>query len=107
MKIEIKPGDKFVYRSKYGGLVKGEIAAITLITSVELTSGYNAKLWRIKSTNGVWYDFNEIEIVSSFFEPFTPEQARKMSEGLQKHKQDRKEELQQLLRNYKGDWRET
>lgn len=66
MFVIAKPGDLFVYRSKYGGVVRGEIARITPIKIFEPEAKAFLKCYNVISTTGVQYDFNEIELVDSF-----------------------------------------
>ena len=66
-KIEIKIGDKFIYVSKYGGIIKDIIVDMSVVT--EINFGAYILKYKIKSSNGIWYEFDEINICSKFIEP--------------------------------------
>ena len=65
-KIEIIIGDLFVYKSKYGGVIKDTITDIFPRYTVNLEDGYICKNYDIKSSKGVWYKLDEVVIVSEF-----------------------------------------
>lgn len=89
--ITIKAGEFFIYITKYGGVVKGRIESFTQITSIDTQYGAYKKVYGIKSTKGVHYELNEIEICSEFI---TDEECKNINAamiGIQNAKLNRKE----------------
>jgi hypothetical protein len=82
----IQVGDKFIYRSKYGGITEGVIGNIFTSRGINSETGYIHKTFSIQSTNNIAYSLNEIEIVERKATDEELERFKKVIEAIQKLK---------------------
>ena len=67
--MEIKQGDVFIYKSKYGGITKGVVSGFHIRYAIDYHLKVILKEPYIISTTGVPYDLCEVSIVAQKLEP--------------------------------------
>ena len=79
--IKINVGEKFIYKSKYGGVVKGIIAGVGQSYRFDTQNGAIVKVYTIISSELVEYKLSEISIVTEFL---TKEEGEQIDASLKK-----------------------
>lgn len=99
--LPIKQGDFFTYKSKYGGITKGEIKEFFSSLSYDLDEGVVKKILKVKSTHGIEYRLDEITIIQKFLTPEEIESKRQFFKKLQDLKLRSNEQALKHFRNLK------
>lgn len=91
-------GDKFLYKSKYGGFVIGEVEDVVVSTHVNLHLHLNLEEIRLKSTNKVYYDAQEVTKITSFRDKDSDEKLIEVYQHLKEKKELHREEAIKLAK---------
>jgi hypothetical protein len=83
--MELNKGDKFVRVSKYGSVIC-EVKDIFRTYVSDFALGCIYESWKVKSTNGVIYDYNECFKVSRLISKESCDKAKLIIKTLQERK---------------------
>lgn len=84
--MEIKEGDLFIYKSKYGGITRGVVSAIHCINVIDSVLELVYKDCVILSENKIPYKLEEIILVERYLTPEEASRFRRIYESVNSRK---------------------
>lgn len=100
--IEIKPGDKFLYESKYGGKIIDTISEISKSYIVNMEAKAYTINYRVRSSKGVWYELQEVQLVDDVM----TDEDIDFLKGLAKYAREKKQKYQDRINSRKKNKKE-